>query len=128
MKRILLLAVLMLGACASEQPTEQAETGAAGGVSVAPEALLATCSDSTYCSTSRASIASYLGGSWSWSTACSSMSWKAQGSGGRTLVANKSSGTPLYAHAVFASQTNVFYNICSCNSNGSVSCSNNPGI
>jgi hypothetical protein len=125
MKRILLIALLTLGACSSEtqdiSATEWPLTGAAGSAA----AVAATCTDAAYCSKSRSTIASYLGGTWTWGSACSDYVWQAQGPGGQTLRANRISGTTLYKHSVMASQRSPFDNICTCANGSTVSCSNN---
>jgi len=148
MRHVIVAFALLVGACACGSEDMQGDAAEPQRIKVGegkyePQAgsaalpsdgagagVAATCTDAAYCSKARSTIASYLGGSWSWSGSCSSQTWNATGSGGRTLQAKYitlAPGNPLYQHSVWASQTANFQNICSC-SNGNVSCSNNPGF
>lgn len=119
MKRILLIAVLLMGACANESDIGASE-GSAGSVGVAAEPL--TCaSDSTVCSQMKAAAVSWMGGgSWSWSGPCAPFAtWNATGPGGRTVhsVQDINSGS-LNQRGFDPSQASHFYVRCKCNSNG----------
>lgn len=120
----ILSACVLFMACAPIDQEIGREAGPVAGASAVEsktEALLASCTNASYCSAQKAFMNSSSGVSWSWSGSCSSSAtWFGTASGGRTASATPFSGiTGRYFEQSQSWDANVY---CSCVGTNNVSC------
>jgi hypothetical protein len=129
MKRILLIAVLLLGACAPEVPTMAETSGgeaAAGSGAVASnsEALSYTCNSASYCQFQKDFVNYHTGTTWTWSNSqcgTSVLQWNGSAPGGRVGISFLPANTIAHRQFELSQQANFIVH-CDCVGNNFPSC------